>query len=412
MLGWKKDGGRSPGPTSRTATMGALLCLLLSASPAAAQEAAGPQVTVEPGSGATIEEEGSYRLRISGRFQLREDLHEDDGVSEMETLLRRVRLSFDGYVFDESLTYKLQLGLGPTELDNAGSPILDAYILWKASRDLQLQVGQSTIPFERQRETSSGRLQFVDRSRVVDSFQIDRDLGVTLRSDDLFGLDGRLGYRLGVYGGEGRGRTTAPVGFLYLARAEVRPFGAFADYVEADLERSSRPRLAFAGTIAWNEDAVRSRGNRGGTLELVDGFDGFDYFHLAGDATFKWQGLSVLGEILWQQAENDGTAEAAGIEAHEGWGWFVQAGQLIGPRWEIGARYGERRADEADSSLAREFADQGRELGVVASWYAHGHPFKLQADYFRYWGLEHDGLPARSFGDAIQEVRLQLQASF
>lgn len=400
-------------------------CALLAAAPAGAQEEAsalGPEVSVRPGKGVAIEQPGAFELRARGRMQILEALEDaPDAPVESETIVRRARITLDGYAFSEDLTWKLQLGFGPRDLDPDGAPVLDAWVNWAAARDLELRVGLDKVPFDRQQLTSSGDLQFVDRARVVGAFSIDRDVGISLRSDDLFGLDGRLGYALGVYGGEGRGRLAAPAGFLSVARLEVRPFGAFEDLREGDLERTPRPRLAIGASIAWNEDAIRSRGNRSDPIpEARDlaSFEGFDYLHLEADVVFEWSGLSLLAELLWQRARGDapGAVGAEGpveVLPHQGWGFFVQAGQMIGPHFEVAARYGQQETFAGTNpAQVEEVADAGRELGVGASWYVHGHAVKVQVDGFRSWGVRQRGAPTRGFDDAIQALRAQVQLAF
>ena len=390
------------------------------AAPAAAQEADGVAVSARPGKGIAFEEKGSYKLRLTGRFQALETLSEDAEAVETETQIRRARLTLDGYVFSESIGYKLQIGFADRDLDERRSPLLDAYVDLTHLRDLQLQLGQQKVPFSRQSLVSSGNLQFVDRSPGNSDFQLDRDIGIQLYSDDLLGLDGLLGYNLGVFSGEGRGRLAVPAGYLWVARVDVRPFGAFADYEEGDLERSASPRLAIGGAVAWNEDAQRAGSNRGAAVATdlgLDDFGGFDYLHLGADAIFKWNGLSLFGQFLWRQAEAaaDATVEgvATRIGPNDGYGWFVQGGQMIGPHWEIVARYSEETAlDDADDAFKADFAEAGREVGAGINWYFHRHQLKMQADYFRTWGVEHEGFEARSFADAANQVRVQLQASF
>src|SRR5690606_29081381 len=132
---------------------------------------------------------------------------------ETDSLVRRARLAIDGYVFDEAIEYELELGFSGRDLDEHGSPALDALLNLAHLRDLNLKVGQFKVPFERANLISSSALQFVDRSRIVGELGQDRDRGVALHSDDLFGMDGLLGYHAGIFSGEGRSRVVAPGGF-------------------------------------------------------------------------------------------------------------------------------------------------------------------------------------------------------
>ena len=82
-------------------------------------------------------------------------------------------------------------------------------------------------------EIAVGRL--FDRNA---EFTLDRDLGLDIRSKDLFGLD-KLRYYAGVYIGEGRNTSNKTIGagdqgLLYIGRVEIMPLGSFDDYSEAD----------------------------------------------------------------------------------------------------------------------------------------------------------------------------------
>lgn len=406
----------------RTASPAVAFALLLGAAPAAAQEPApadaAPAITLSatPGKGVTIEREGDFSLRIRGRIQLLEQIDSSGGEVETEASVRSARLVLGGFLFDEDVRYGLELAFAGRELDDRGSPVLEATLEYTRLRDLSLRVGLDKVPFDRQRLASAGSLQLVDRSPVVGQFVVDYDLGLILFSEDLFGLDERFAYWIGLFNGEGRGRLSAPAGALAAARFEVRPFGGFDAYVEGDLERSARPRLALAGSVAWNENAVRTLGNRGDPVEAPEGiaFEGFDYLHLEADAVFKWNGLSLLGEFAWRDSRGDVSRYVSGPGAavlpRNGWGWFVQAGQMLGARWEVAFRYGEQHAlDGSDPEFVAAIAESGRELGGGVNWYVRGHTLKLQGDWFRTWG---SGGGARPIADGDDRVRLQITAAF
>jgi hypothetical protein len=398
--------------------------LLATAFPAAAVETedAGVAISAKPGKGVTFEDEGSFKLQLRGRFQVQEAIAEQDGDVETDSLVRRARLAVEGYLFDEAIEYELQLGFAGRDLDSNGSAVLDAYVNLAYLRDLNLKVGQFKIPFERSNLISSSSLQFVDRSRIVGELSEDRDRGIALHSDDLFGMDGLLGYNLGIFSGEGRGRVPAPGGFLYVARVDVRPFGAFDDYKEGDLARSEKPRLALGGAVSYNQNAIRKGGTRGSVfqaLALFDDFEGFDYLGLTADAVFKWNGLSLFGEFAWRDAQGDDVFRAdlegvtTTVRPENTWGWFIQAGQMIGPNWEVVARYDEQHAlAGSDEGFVEDLLGAGRSAGAGVNWYVHGHSLKVQADYFRVWGGEAENLPSLAFEDGANEVRIQLQAAF
>ncbi|MCZ7681933.1 MAG: OprO/OprP family phosphate-selective porin [Sandaracinaceae bacterium] len=325
---------------------------------------------------------------------------------------RRARVVFAGWLFGRENRFKLELAISPADMGfdpNLGptrTPLLDWYIDFRHLRDLEIRVGQYKLPFSRERVISSGDLQMVDRSLANAELNIDRDFGIDLRSRDFLGL-GLLRYYAGVSTGEGRDAGFGDdLSFWYFGRVEVLPLGMFDDYTEADLARSSQPRLSLGAAYAFLHEAPRLRGALGPVAE--DGGT-TDYHLVTADAMLKWAGLSVYAEMIWREgSRNPGSAEDGMgnplpvTPPRNGIGWYVQAGYLLpGVDFEIAARYGMLHplGDPASTT----FPERG-ELGGAISYYFGEHSFKLQLDYFHLW---QDG----DFGDSEEQVRLQLQAA-
>jgi hypothetical protein len=350
--------------------------------------------------------DNSFSLVTKGRLQLRgtfADAAGDDDAASSEIQARRIRLAFNGHFLVPELTYYLQLGFANRDTESdLRLPLRDAWFQYAAHRDLTIRVGQGKVPFNRQRMVSSSALQFADRSIVQDELTLDRDVGVSLLSKDLFGLGGWVQYHLGMFGGDGRNRLSSRSGMLWVARLEISPFGSFDSYVESDLSRDSRPRLQVAFSAAINKNTVRERSTIGATYQI----GGFDYHHLGADLIFKWAGLSVQAEWLWRDAPVRSLSEVADDGstnteyARPGWGYFVQAGYLTPFGIEVAGRYGDLRPRAGgDPEFAR-----ARELGGVLGWYVAGHALKVQADYFYLFG--------DSFEGGRHQARVQAQLQF
>lgn len=322
--------------------------------------------------------------------------------------VRRLRVVFQGHAVDKSLRYYVQLGFSPRDQESdLIVPVRDAQLIWTGVRDLNVRFGQMKVPFNRERVISSSALGMVDRSNVNAELNLDRDVGIMLQSRDLFGLGDVLRYNLGVFGGDGRNRSSPDTGMLYAARLEVAPLGAFDDYSEADLRRSPGPRLSLGVASAYSEATRRSRGTHGDTLRTGT----LDYRHGAADLIFKMGGVSLQAEVLFRrspQTSIKGTGPT-GTPLTEfprnGWGTMIQAGFLVNDRWEISLRHGEiRPLGGGNGGLLRD-----REIGGALSFYARGHDLKIQVDYFR---LLTD---ADATGDVVlarHRVRLQTQLFF
>lgn len=370
------------------------------------------RVRVGFGQGATLATaNGDFELNIRARVQTRFTLTSEVGGAEepaTEFSIRRARVVFQGHALSRALQYYIQLGFSNRDTEpDLRLPLRDAYVTWARWRDVQIRVGQMKVPFDRQRVISSSAQQFVDRSIVTGELNLDRDVGVQLFSRDLFGLGHRLGYQLGVFGGDGRNRLSTEHGLLWVARLEFTPFGAFDDYVESDLERLDRPRLSVGVGFAYNQNSNRARSTFDGTFAL----GGFDYLHGEVDLSFKWRGLSVLGAAILRRADtasHERTANGATTRefSRSYFGWFAQAGYLFPNRHlELVARYGDLQPTVLNDQQVDATQRRRREAGGGVNWYFLGHALKLQMDYFYYFGEDLDDR-------GEHQARAQLQMFF
>jgi hypothetical protein len=342
--------------------------------------------TAAPGRGLTLTVGDHFSLSLRPRVAVRDTVIFESGQPTTNELnVKTMRLWLMGHMLSRDLQYGVQLAFGGADTDkDSPSPILDAYIDYLRLRDLHIRVGQFFVPLDRGRTTYEFAMQFPDRAQVFGELGMDRDVGIQLSSIDLFGAHGVLGYSLGVFGGEGKNHFGGSTpGFLYVARIAITPFGPFDDYLEGDIQRLHRPRLAIAAGGAYNQSTNRQRSTFGTTLQLGT----FDYGHAAADLVFKWRGFSVLAEFLYRRSRQGSlTGLIAGTEARE-WsrsalGWVVQAGMMLHERVELVARYDDLRAiGETDPLLVALTAATGKELGAGLNVFVNGHAFKVQTDY-------------------------------
>lgn len=372
-------------------------------------------ISFRPGSGLRVQsDDGDFQLTTRVRMQtLYEMVAEGGGDTAQQLTIRRARLLFTGNFFGEDNYFKFELAVSPrdeairdnlADPDGPGqTPLLDFYVEFRQLRDVRLRVGQYKVPFNRQRTTSSGNLQLVDRSIVNSEFNLDRDVGFDLRSKDFLGL-GVLRYMAGAYMARGRGGVGLDdFHLMYIGRVEVHPFGFFHDKHVVDFDRSSHPRLALSLAYSYVDRGLGERGNRspapadGGTTDI---------HNVTADALFMLSGWSVYSEFALRHGERNpgGVVDEMGVPIpvdapRNGYGVMVQTGYLL-PRapFEISARYGARRAMGDITSLS-----DGNELGLGLSYYFAQHPFKVQVDVFNLWGDD--------FGEGDTRLRVQLQAS-
>lgn len=388
-------------PPGRAACLAVVVSVAVSVDVGAQSGTGGAVVDAGFGRGVTIRTaDDQMSLNIRGRVQVRNtmaDTEGDDRIGTSEFLIRRMRLLFQGNALGPTLTYYFQFSFA--NLDNESDlrlPLRDAYVTWAPARDANLRVGQMKVPFARQRVVSSSALQMVDRSAIVSELNLDRDVGVQLFSRDLFGLGGRLGYAVGLFGGDGRNRLGRDFGYLYTARVETWPFGQFDDIVEADVARSPKPRLAVAATVGYNQRTNRPRSTIGDPFALGD----VNYRHAAADMIFKRSGFSLISEVLYRRAAEELRSTSSAVLSRSGWGGYVQAGQMVTSRAEINGRVG-RLMPFSGTSVSFEEID---ETGVGVSYYPRAHNLKVQGDYFQ--------LRAGRANRLAHQVRVQLQLYF
>lgn len=388
----------------RSAACLAALCVLSFTMGAQAQSTPAPP-TVEAGLGRGItirSADDRASMTIRARIQTRAtaaDTEADALPATSEILVRRARLLVSGNAAGPTLTYYVQLSFA--NLDNEADlrlPLRDAYVTWSSRRDLNVRVGQMKVPFSRQRVVSSSALQMVDRSIVVSELNLDRDVGVQIFSKDLLGI-GKLGYAVGLFGGDGRNRLGRAAGLLYTARLEAWPLGPFDDYVEADVQRLNRVRLALGVNAGYNQNTNRPRSTIG--LPFADG--DVDYRHAAADLAFKWRGWSLTSELMYREAAGPAAVSPAGTAlpaSRSGWGAYVQGGLMVGARWEVTGRISHLAPDRrTDPTFTR-----AREMGAGVSYYLHGHDLKVQGDYVR--------VTEAGSERVTQQARVQLQLFF
>lgn len=361
-----------------------------------------------PGRGIGVtSKDGRWALSLSLRLGfIYSGRRQDRGAYEHALELRRVRLLLSGSAFSPHLKYFVQLAVAPRELGLEGGvvrtgPLLDTFVAFDRLRDLNLRLGVYRVMYTRERNIADINPLLVDRSLANAEFNVDRDIGLELRSEDLGGL-GRLRYYAGVFIGDGRDQVRfSDPGLMYTARLDFSPFGLFDDYESSDLTRLRRPRLSLGFAYAFNDRARNDRGVLGSPP--ADGGT-TDYHNLTTDMMFKSAGFSLEAAYLWRDGRRDpghatdpNGAPIPVAPARNGQGWMVQVAFLI-PKTGLEPAF----RTSGIRGLGLTAMPDRDELGGGLNYYFAGHNLKLQLDYFRTW----DHLPLARTSDL---VRLQFQ---
>ncbi len=327
-------------------------------------------------------EDDKFSLTIRYRFQARFGFSElengdDWKFTGVEARIRRARLRFDGHVLSKKLEYHIQLSFSRADMDwdNSGVPnvLRDAYFTYKASPKFEIVFGQTKLPGNRQRVVSSGDQQFVDRSIVNATYNIDRDFLLMFKHNGNLGIDYIL--KGAFSGGEGRNSNIGNGGICYSARAELLPFGKFTDggdYFESDLAREPKPKLSLAGGASFNDLAVRTAGQLGKDMKNPASIT---VYHA--DALLKYNGLSSYTEFMKRET-NHAFPELNNnkIFIHRGYGIMSQLGYLLKNNLEFAFRYSSVIPDKEIYSVAPKV----EEYTIGVSKYLNKHSVKLQSD--------------------------------
>jgi phosphate-selective porin OprO and OprP len=332
----------------------------------------------------------NFQFRIQNRAAMVSKSLDDLEAESFEFRTRRLRLKFEGFVYDPKLTYYIQLSFSRGDMDwrstdnssvnNSPNVVRDAVVYYTPVPSLKLGFGQTKLPGNRQRVVSSGDLQFADRSIVNATFNIDRDFGFFATfSQKHFVLKGAL------TSGEGRNALNSNSGLAYTGRVEILPFGKFTgnnDYIEGDLEREKTPKLSIASTLHYNDKALRQAGQLGNDLYEPVGIRTFEV-----DALFKYNGWAWYNEYIQRNSDTPvtvlSTDPAKTRFIYVGKGYLTQLSYLFRSNWEIAGRYTAISPEKAifnneDFPSLKEKKIEQVEAGVTK--YLVGHRVKIQGN--------------------------------
>jgi len=343
-----------------------------------------------------IAKDSSFSLKFAPRMQSRfESKWNYDGQSydskELNFLVRRARLKFDGFAFTKNLKYKLELGLSNRDISgasdfNRNTPryILDAVVMWNFHKGFELWAGQTKLPGNIERVVSSANLQLIDRSLLNSKFNIDRDMGIQLRHKSRWGKTFISREKFAISQGEGRNITEGNKGGLqYTSRLELLPFGEFkskGDYSQSDLSREEALKAMFSVTYDYNQNAVKTRSNMGSYMFRADGsLFQTDISTWFVDAMVKYEGFALMGEYAKRSADElfalqaDGQTRTGDV-VNVGSALNLQSSYLFQNNVELTVRY-----TTLDFSSVTKISDLSQ-LTFGLSKYVVGHKLKIQTD--------------------------------
>lgn len=367
-----------------------------------------------------IQKDSLFSIRFQFRMQNRAGYlsksDEDFTPESFEFRVRRLRMAMRGFVYNPKWTYYVQLSFSRADMDwestasstvnTSPNIVRDAMVFYEPMKGLKFGFGQTKLPGNRQRVTSSGNLQFADRSIVNSTFTLDRDFGFFATYDkDFFRI------KAAITSGEGRNSTKSDKGLNYTARLEYLPFGKFTgdnEDWEGDLLREEKPKLIIAAGYNYNVHAVRQGGTLGNDL-----YSPINMQNLHADLQFKYKGFSLLQEYTSRISDNEvsvSSADPTKIKAvYTGFGSNTQLSYCFKNHFELAFRYAFIQpskniyANPTYSSLNEKRQEQYL-LGV--SKYFYGHRLKVQGNLLYQVSQDIQNVTQKAQVGAILQVEL------
>jgi len=266
---------------------------------------------------------GKFTVDVHGYMQFRYDWNhrDDDSLTDGEDNAigfqnARTRLNVSGNLFNEDWYYFVQFGWGPE-----GETLLeDAYGSYKFGNGWEVMWGQFKAPFMREELVSDKFQLAVDRSQLWNTFTAGRTQGIQL---------GFEGQQARVMLSFNDGAQTLNTDFTSSSEADWAVNGRLefkwaGDWKQA-LDFTSFPQSPFFGMVgvagAWQSG--------GDTFNTTD----VDVGAVTADVSLEGDGWNAFAEAVYRHIDPD-----AGTALND-WGFGVQGGIFVSPKWELFARW-------------------------------------------------------------------------
>lgn len=350
----------------------------------------------------------NFVLKIRGLLQADSRFYIDDGGNNRNDtfILRRARPIIEATLWDKvDLTLVPEFGGGSNNAEgnpSSSASILDAFVNFRYSPELQLRVGKFKSPVGLEQLQSDSQAFFMERG-LPSSLTPNRDVGVMLHGDV---IDGVVQYAAGVFNGVGDNRNSPNLDIDDEKDVAARLF--FHPFQKLEIEALQGLGVGVAGTYG-NHDGVQ--GINSYATEAAQTF--FSYnpanasvradgtaWRLTPQAYYYWRSLGLIGEYVVSSQEVRATPTAAGGVAgaadlqHRAWqivGGYVLTGEDssfrgVNPKkpfsltenqwgaWEVIARVTHLDIDdEAFPTFANPStsATEANGFGFGLNWYAN-----------------------------------------
>ncbi|MEC7944751.1 MAG: porin [Bacteroidota bacterium] len=383
-----------------------------------------------PGNGITLaSDDDNYKVVLRGYaqslFESRRVRYDSVGFFDKSVYnrfrARRVRLRISGKQSNPGFSYRLQLNLAESEVENdeLSNVLWDAWVGYNINKYYRVSFGQKSSPTDNiEVLMASNTLQLPERSRLTGAFSNIREIGLFLDGrNNIKGSKWVIKPSLNITTGDGYGykfNSKDFGGLKYGARVNFLPFGLFRNFGQfrqGDLVRELNPKLLIGFSASYNDGITSRRGRRNGdfiyyTLNGTDtSYQLPDFFKFGADILFKYRGFSLIGEFVQTKAfipdgithRNDrynnpnnlttnfrtySPADYVRTQMMLGSGLNLQAGYIFKSLFSIDGRFTSLRPDELSFLNNSLFYNRNKyyEIGV-SKYFTKNYTFKLQASY-------------------------------
>ena len=383
-----------------------------------------------PGNGITLaSDDDNYKVVLRGYaqslFESRRVRYDSVGFFDKSVYnrfrARRVRLRISGKQSNPGFSYRLQLNLAESEVENdeLSNVLWDAWVGYNINKYYRVSFGQKSSPTDNiEVLMASNTLQLPERSRLTGAFSNIREIGLFLDGrNNIKGSKWVIKPSLNITTGDGYGykfNSKDFGGLKYGARVNFLPFGLFRNFGQfrqGDLVRELNPKLLIGFSASYNDGITSRRGRRNGdfiyyTLNGTDtSYQLPDFFKFGADILFKYRGFSLIGEFVQTKAfipdgithRNDrynnpnnlttnfrtySPADYVRTQMMLGSGLNLQAGYIFKSLFSIDGRFTSLRPDELSFLNNSLFYNRNKyyEIGV-SKYFTKNYTFKVQASY-------------------------------
>jgi phosphate-selective porin OprO and OprP len=350
--------------------------------------------------------DSSFSLGIGGRIQSLAEVRRDVKANKntVDFFIRRLRLNFAGNAISQKFTYRIQLCFSQRDVSSDNSLVTnnlflrDAMLYYSPNKHWRFGFGQTKLPGNRQRQTSSANLQFADRSNTNSLFTLDRDKGFWIVYTARTKKNIIISNTLAITSGEGRINSDKTTGLCYSFRSEILPFGEFkntGDYIESDVFFEDKFKLSAGFAYSFNNKTSRVAGQLG---EYLYNNQLADVHYYGTDIVMKKKGWSFTGELYKRTSKNGVSINVSDPSkvnfVYSGTGLLLQSGYLFTKKDEFAFRYGFTSPDKRINS----YTSRVNEYMIAYSHYFFRHNLKLQTDAGWFKGASQEILQWRFTG--------------